>query len=97
MTTNVLPWDNEMFRIETIENPSKAEGQADRVYGVTNIETGVVEMLTMQLHQAFMYAVQAKETIEKAITLSKPSNVIPFRRNRDDKTPPPAASGVKPN
>lgn len=94
--SNVLPWDNEMFGITVIENPANVENAAPKVYAVTNLESGIQEMLTMQLSQAFVFAVQSKDTVNKAIEMSKPTNVIPFKRRDDGKTPPtPPASSVK--
>lgn len=88
MTNRLLPWDNGSYSVDVTFNPSEENAKSSpKVYVVTNIETGIQEMFTMQLPQAFVYAVQSKSTIKQAQEMEKPSNVIPLKRTPKEPTP----------
>lgn len=77
----ILPWSNGFYTVSVVANPNDENGKVTpHVYVVTNDETGIQELFTAQLPQAFVYAVQSKSTIKQAFEMEKPSNVIPFRR-----------------
>lgn len=93
MTTKLLPWSNETYTVDVIANPSDENAKTSpTVYVVTNNETNIQEMFTMQLPQAFVYAVQSKATIKQAVEMEKPSNVIPFKRAPREPTPDAAGA-----
>jgi hypothetical protein len=65
----LLPWKNRLYTVKVITNEGRSKDAmaAPRAYAVVNNETGIEEAMTLQLANAFKFAVESERAIDALV------------------------------